>query len=87
MDNEERTSIRERVLAIIFGAFSFVVAIWGISTSVNDSFALMLWCYLAALDVYILGREIYRWRKEAVGDAGKIDGMSRGDDEDGKEEE
>lgn len=87
MDNEEKTSIKERVLAIIFGAFSFAVAIWGISTSVNDSFALMLWCYLAALDSYILSREIYRWRKDAKKDIGAIDGVSRGEDEDGKEEE
>jgi hypothetical protein len=87
MDNEEKTSIRERILTIIFSAFSFAVAIWGISTSVNDSFALMLWSYLAALDVYILGREIYHLGKNAKKDSGAIDGMSRRENEDGKEEE
>lgn len=87
MDNEERASVGERVMMVVVAIIALVVAIWGALLSANDAFALTLWCYIAALDAYLLGREIYRWRADSASDLGKIDGVSRGGDEDGKEEE
>lgn len=81
MDNEYKTSIGEHVLMIVAGIVGVGISVYGALKNTNDAFALTLWCYIAALDVYILGREIFRWRIEAVDDLGKIDGTSREEDD------
>lgn len=89
MDNEDKTSIGDSVLMIVCDTIMLICAIWLAVKSADDAFEMMLWCFLAAMNTYIFGRDIYRLSKSAKAkrDAMKIDGVSRGDDEDEKEEE